>query len=268
MRKHQRLTSSGSLKVTVRRGVTILILVTFVALRWAAQAQSDTFQQAKAAYDTGDFHTAVVLLEGLVEAGVQDSTLHVNLGHAYLQDSNLGHALLNYLRAQRMTPRDRDVSDGITRIRSQRADILGDELDVIHNLASSTESTLTITELSIPTFIMWTGWFGLLLVYILRAKRRSALLIPLVLLGVMLAFCLMLLGSRLYVEANRLAAVVVTDIAPVMSGPGRDYLELYRLSSAAELRIVEERGEWIRFILPNGRPGWIARSYIERVAPP
>jgi SH3-like domain-containing protein len=50
-----------------------------------------------------------------------------------------------------------------------------------------------------------------------------------------------------------------------MSGPGEDYLELYRLYAAAELRVLETHDDWARFVLPDGRQGWVERDNIELI---
>jgi len=88
--------------------------------------------------------------------------------------------------------------------------------------------------------------------------------VPLIAAAVLMISTAVMLGSRVFVESNRPAALAVSD-AVVMSGPGEDYLEIYRLYSAAELRILEQRGDWVRFILPDQRQGWIQKAAIEIV---
>ena len=48
-----------------------------------------------------------------------------------------------------------------------------------------------------------------------------------------------------------------------MTGPGTDYVEIFELHSAAEIRIVEERNHWVRFQLPDLREGWIEDRSLE-----
>jgi len=65
---------------------------------------------------------------------------------------------------------------------------------------------------------------------------------------------------RSYVVYQRPLAVVVDFSAQVMSGSDNGYLPLYELYSAAEMRLLEEEGDWVRFVLPDGRQGWINQS--------
>jgi hypothetical protein len=71
--------------------------------------------------------------------------------------------------------------------------------------------------------------------------------------------------SRVYTSVFRPAAVVTAEVAPIMSGPGGNYLEIYQLHAAAELRMLEERGDWAHFVQPDGREGWIQVSNFEKV---
>ena len=76
---------------------------------------------------------------------------------------------------------------------------------------------------------------------------------------------LMLLGSRIFVEQQRPVAVIVSPSAQVMSGPGQDYLPLFSLMTAAEVRLLEARAGWVRVVLPDGLQGWLPVEALERV---
>jgi SH3-like domain-containing protein len=83
--------------------------------------------------------------------------------------------------------------------------------------------------------------------------------------GLITAITIAVFVTCIYVAEERPKAVVVADVISVMSGPDDSYLELYRLFSAAEMRVLEERGEWARVVLPDGRQGWIDIDTIAQV---
>ena len=58
----------------------------------------------------------------LIDLGYSDATLYFNLGNAYLESDDLGRAILSYLRALALTPRDTDVSTNLDLARSQTVD--------------------------------------------------------------------------------------------------------------------------------------------------
>ncbi|MBZ0274970.1 MAG: hypothetical protein K8I60_02425 [Anaerolineae bacterium] len=250
----------------MRRTVVLLFIMLSFVSRIAGQGDAlVTFAAANAAYENGDYEQAISLYHSLSETGVVDGSLYYNLGNAYYQVGDTGHALVNYLRAQVIMPRDPDLGANIALVRTERVDIEGDEADVLEGLAALTSSVLTFAELAILVGGLWTGWCGLLVVIIIRYQWREVLRGPLFVAGFVLLVGGLLLISRVLVTETRPAAVVVVSSVPVMSGPGDDYLDLYTLHSAAEIRIVEQRANWTRFSLPDGRQGWIPDEAVESV---
>ena len=66
----------------------------------------------------------------------------------------------------------------------------------------------------------------------------------------------------MFIREFRGVAVVTSPVIQVMSGPGDNYLPLYRLFSAAELRLDAFQDNWARFSLGDGREGWVLRDAI------
>lgn len=250
---------------TMKRILLIAALIWFAA--WSINGQDETdeaLQAAAEAYLQGEYEGAINIYEGLVSTGFDNSAVLFNLGNAYYETGQLGYALLNYRRALRKAPRDSDLALNITRIYNERIDFFPDEAGWLERLATMTDRLLTLRELSWLAFGAWAGWFGLLIWWLFR-ERESSFMRLLVGVGIVMVLGLILLTTRLYVESERPLAVVVVPSVQIMSGPGDDYLELYTLFAAAELRILREREGWIRFSLPDGRQGWVEETAIELV---
>jgi len=217
-------------------------------------------RQANAAYMAGDYDSAIGLYETLLADGFRDAAVFFNLGNAYYETGQLGLALLNYRRAQQIAPRDAILGKNIALARSERVDFQQGEARWIDRLAVSTQSFLTLPELGWPILVTWVLWWAGAGIWALRADWRSALRWPMALVGAGLLVGSVFFGSRYYVQDARPAAVVI-----VMSGPDNEYMFLFQLFAAAEMRILEVRGEWVRVILPDGRQGWVNRKAIEPV---
>lgn len=243
--------------------VVALILLMLWGSARAQDNLTDLANQAGAAYTAGDPTTAVSLYESLLDAGVRDSAVYFNLGSAHYTLGNFGQAMLNFRRAQLLTPRDPDLNAHLSRVRAQRLDVQGDETALVDTLAALTAGLLTLTELGWLVFVIWSIFFALVILSITQAKLRDALRIPLVIFSLIMLGAVLLLGSRLYVNAVRPAAVAVAGVIPVMSGPGDAYLLIDELHSGAEMRLLEQRGDWLRFVLPDGRQGWALAASIE-----
>lgn len=223
-------------------------------------------EEAFALYEQGQYQAAAELYEVVVTAGVEDPAIFINLAHAYYAQADLGRALVNYRRAQVLTPRDASLSRALAQVRSQRRDIQGEELAPLDGLTALTVGVLRMDELFVVVGLAWAAFFVLLAVYWVQPQWREVLRVVLLISGVLLVFGLLLLGSRWYSTTLRPPGVVVAEIVTIKSGPGDNYLDIYRLYAAAELRVLEDRGEWLRFVLPDERQGWIRRGAVAMVA--
>ena len=65
--------------------------------------------EANRRVERGEFAEAAQQYEALIGLGYRDTAVYYNLGNAYLEDGDLGRAVLNYLRAEELSPRDPDV---------------------------------------------------------------------------------------------------------------------------------------------------------------
>ena len=84
--------------------IVLALLSTLLALPAAAAPYDD----AKAAYDAGNFDQAASAFEALVAAHPGDSALRYDLGNAWLKAGKLGRASASYQRAFDLDPRDGD----------------------------------------------------------------------------------------------------------------------------------------------------------------
>ena len=236
-----------------------------MSLRLKGRSRWVLAQQAHAAYLVGDYAVAQGQYEALISNGIRDSAIYLNLGNTYFQLEDTGRALLNYKRAQLIAPRDDLLNSHLARLRSTRVDIQGDETHIIDGLAALTLSSVTARELQWLVLGLWCVFFVCLISMIMRVQWRDLLRGPLIMVGLVLVMGLVLWWSRIYTTSYRTPAVVLAASIQVMSGPGEGYLPMYELHAAAELRILEQRGEWVRFVLPDQQQGWISQNAIELV---
>lgn len=240
----------------------MLLLVVFVFGGQIVAQGDGVLDDAADAYDAGDYATAIMLYEEVINAGVRDFAVFYNIGNAYYQSGDLGRALYHYRQAQELDPRSELLNIAIARVRFERVDYLGNETAFIDSLASSTTAILTMNELLSIMLLLWSLWFVMLFLWTIRRGWRENLRVPLILIGLIMLVGLVLTATRAYADSARPVAVLVGQSAQVMSGPGDDYLPLYRLFPAAEMRVTDIQGRWAKFILPDGRQGWVLRELV------
>lgn len=247
------------------RLIGVLLMFCLLSVPIGAQTADSLPAQAQAAFESGDYPAAVEIYEGLLTAGHHTPEIYYNLGQTYYAEGDLGRALLHFLRAYRLAPRDGEINLNVALMRGLRVDVQPESVEAIDVFGSVTDGIVTTDELAWAAGGVWALFFILLTLWpFVRGSRR---LMRYALIGVGGAALVMVavLAGRVYIEQARPLAVVTAPEILVMSGPGDDYVPLYTLYSAAEMRILEARGDWVRFVLPDGRLGWVRASEIERI---
>lgn len=234
-----------------------LIITAILSLAFVLPVASQSLSNAEQAYQSGDFETAIQFFDLTVSGGISNGEIFYNYGTAHYQLGNVGNALLNYRRALQFLPRDLDLNIQIARTRALRNIPEVDTTHPIILLEQMTETALTINELAIATFVVWSVFWILVALYQIRKAWRSTLRLVI---GIMLLFVLSfgaLLGARLYIHLNMPPAVVTLGSAPVYSGPSISYFRQYDLFEGSEIYITETQDEWSKFVTPDNRVGWV-----------
>ena len=152
------------------------------ALAGVAMAQEPSpagmMAEANQRFERGEFAEAAQQYEALVGLGYNDASVHYNLGNAYLESGDLGRAILNYLRAEELSPRDPDIIANLDLARSRTVDQLQAEGDsLVASVADFGRFWATAREFALAALFLWAVVGLSVSVLILRpAIRRRAIL--------------------------------------------------------------------------------------------
>jgi hypothetical protein len=242
--------------------LSLLVIFWLLPIGCNPQASSQTISGLEMAavnqlYEDGNFAEAALRYQALVDAGVEDGRLYYNLGNTYFKMNDLGRAVLNFRRAQRLLPRDGDVVANLRLARDQTLDRIESEnkgatVDLFRNLIYST----TLDEAAVAALVLWVVLCGLGVGAILWQQWRRILLMLASGITLLLFSVLLSVAIRSWDERGQPPAVVVADEVAVHSGPGDGYLTEFTLHAGAEVRVVERWGGWLRVTLPGDLQGW------------
>ena len=245
-----------------------LVAVVGVALAQSS-SPSDLMAEANTLYERGEYAGAAQQYEALLDQGYSDAVLYYNLGNAYFKNDDLGRAILNYLRAEELAPRDADIqanldfasSRAVDRVESQGASLFAGVSGFARGWATVGEvGSLSlvlwiVSALAIGTLVLWRD-----------IPRRNALRNGAIATSALTLVSLVLLLSMLYANPNDDSGIVVESTVDVMSGPGDQYLTEFTLNSGAQVRIVDTRQGWVRIALPgDDLQGWAPSNAVEAV---
>ncbi len=246
-------------------------LAAFVSSTAFAQDSSATNLMAMAneSYERGEYFEAARQYEALIDLGYSDAALHFNLGNAYLNSDDLGRAVLSYLRALVLSPRDPDVLTNLDLARSKTVDqIEVERVSLIESFAFLGRQALNPGELGLASLLLWAlsglsiaaliVWHDFPLRTILRSVTGAMAIVT-------LASFLLLLSMQ-FANPYENTGVVTAPTVEVLSGPGIQYPREFTLHSGAEVRLTDTRHGWYEIALPGGElRGWLPSHTAELV---
>ncbi|MBR6286594.1 MAG: tetratricopeptide repeat protein [Bacteroidaceae bacterium] len=225
-------------------------------------------EMADAEYRNENYLKASQLYEQVLKEG-ESADVYYNLGNAYYRQDNFSRAILNYERAQLLSPGSSDIRYNLDMARSKTVD----------KITPRSEMFFVTWYKALVSFQSADAWgttaivcFVLMLVAILCYVLFSNILLRKV--GFSVA-CLMLvvvvlsnvfafqLRSRI---DNRTSAIVTSNSVAVRSTPNRGGTELFVLHAGTKLEVLDEGiASWREVELEDGRVGWIPAGSIEKI---
>ena len=250
---------------------TLIALAVVAAGSASAQSSSgmDLMARANESYERGEYVEAAQQYEALTDRGYSDAAIYFNLGNAYLQSGDLGRAVLSYLRARELSPRDPDVEANLELARDMTVDrIVAERGSVLESISYVGVQWLTLRELGVLALLLWAisgVSMGALLVWRTFRLRRALRAVSAVLTVATLASFLLLL-SMMYANPYDATGVVTAASVEVVSGPGSQYSGEFTLYSGAQVRLNDSRHGWVEVSLPGGElRGWAPAHAVEVV---
>ena len=252
---------------------TLAAVVALMAIAITVNAQgpaaTDLMAEANSRYDREEYAEAIQLYESLVGDGYHDTALYYNLGNAHLDNGDLGRAVLSYLRARELSPRDPDVRANLKLARELTVDrIAAERGSILESVSYAGLRWLNRGELGIVALGMWIVCgvaIGGLLIWRAFPMRNVARVFAYLVVAATLASSLTFL-STLYANPYDSTSVVIVDAVEVLDGPGWQFSEEFIVHSGAQLHMNDSRNGWVEVSLPGGElQGWAPSYTVEAV---
>jgi tetratricopeptide (TPR) repeat protein len=244
-----------------------------------AEIPTTAFESANKLYEEGKFAEAASAYAGLLRSNQASAALYFNLGNAFFKSGQIGRAIAAYRQAAQITPRDPDVRANLQFARNQTQ---GPTL--LPNRWQRWLGRLTLNEwtlLAAGAVWLWFlllavlqitavrpfkvgAWLWFLLLAVLqwfptlRLALRSCVL-PLAIAAGLLCGCL---AADLYATRLTRTAIVITGEALVRHGPLAESQAAFTAHDGAELRVLDQKDEWLEVSAGAGRIGWLRRDEV------
>src|SRR5690606_26947620 len=104
------------------------LIFLFILFGYISQAQnSDLFEKGNAAYNDGDYETAVTSYETILQAGETSSELYFNLANSYYKLDRVAPSIYFYEKALQLDPNDSDIRNNLSIARNMVIDDIEEE---------------------------------------------------------------------------------------------------------------------------------------------
>ena len=243
--------------------ITLLIIVAIALMpRFvAAQESYDAwFEQANAAYNEGNYQSALDLYNNIVEAEQESVPLYFNLGNTYYKMGTYPMAIYYYEKALKLDPSNADVKTNLEianlaiadKIESIPQSFIVKGWNNVKNMFSS-DAWATVSIISFATLLVALFMF-------LRARRMGLRKVGffvgiLALLVFVFSFIFSMEKRNEAMEKNH--AIIMTPAVTVKSSPNDGSVDLFVLHEGTKVTLLDEADGWNKVRIANGSEGWL-----------
>jgi tetratricopeptide (TPR) repeat protein len=232
---------------------------------------NDAFRRANTILnDTGKaadlYEKSILGYEKIIQDGcIRNPKLYYNLANAYLLRNDVGRAILNYRRAEKLDRSDSNIRKNLAFARGRRVDKveLKTEERILQTLAFWHYDFSIRTKFAVACICL--GVFCLTSAVIIWLGRRASLTV-LTVVSVILFACLF--GSVVvesFNNATNLSGVIIAPEVVAYQGDGQNYPPSFKqpLHAGTEFDLIERRTGWFHIKLADGSDGWIPQTSAE-----
>ncbi len=231
-------------------------------------AQSDLLKQANDSYVKGNYEQASKLYEEILTKEGIAPELYYNLGNAYYKSNEIGHSILNYERALRLSP---TYSDAKFNLELAQQKVIDNIIQVptfflirwIDNLIK----LMTSNQWFVVSFIVFVLFLSASFLFVFgssRQFRKSSFYFGVVFF-VISVISVVFSGVRKDQLENHREAIVMQGVVTVKSSPDKSGTDLFQLHEGTKVNVKSTLGQWTEIVLGNGNVGWVEDQSIEKI---
>jgi tetratricopeptide (TPR) repeat protein len=255
-------------------GVGCLLLMAAMSPAHArAESLQEIFRSGNDAFFRNDFKSASQRYQRLIDAGIRDPDVYMNLGLAQARSDQLGRAILSFERVLLLRPDDAEAEAALATARAaagkQRADRQGEALvETRPPLAEALvrpyrENTLAWLALGFDAVL-----FGCLLVR--RRSRSDTVRTGLAVAAAVAGLSCMVTLSALFIKRGGnhegRAAVVLREGAELREAPDPRASTRAFAHEGGSARVLGRDGSFVRVRTATGAVGWISSDDVGTIA--
>lgn len=251
----------------------LCLLVLFAAGPARAESLEELFKAGNTALAHGDYAGAVKRYQSVIDAGVRDPDVYLNLGLAHAQLGELGHAVLAFEQSLHVRPGDTDASNALNVARAsigkRRAEQHGEAVvETRPPLAEAIVRPFTEDALALVLLLSDAALF-LCLIVRRRARgdaTRTGLAVAASLLGLLALCSLSGLAIKRGALQEGVAAIVLRDGAELREAPDPRAKVRAHAPEGGSARVLTRDQGFARVRTASGAQGFMSDKDVGLIA--
>ncbi|MBO5614438.1 MAG: tetratricopeptide repeat protein [Prevotella sp.] len=239
--------------------LTLLLCLSCVAV---AQDRAN----ADAAYRSGNYKKSVELYSKLLKQG-ESPDIYYNMGNAYYRMADYSQAMVSFLKAQKLSPADKDIMHNIEITSRKTIDRIPVNSDVL--FLQWYKSLVFLFSINSWTWISICALAVALLVFLLYmfmdslTMRKLSFYTSCLLFGLFIVSTCFAYHQKSMIEAHK-QGVVMRDVLNVKSSPTQKASNVIVIHEGTVVDITDDDIPlWLGIRLTDGSQGWIPVSSVE-----
>ncbi len=218
--------------------------------------ETSAYQRANVYYEQANYDEAIKQYNSILESGLESGNLYYNLGNCYFKKGELGKAILNYEKARRLIPLDKDLESNYEYATSQiKAQTILSKKSLPLRVLNNVSEKFTIDSLT----VLLSVFFILILISILinlffRPFKRNALLLA-ALTGLFLIIGFTALRGKIALLNKE--AIITAAQADAKFEPMDKATTYFTLYEGMKVEIISSQDTWHKVKRPDDKTGWI-----------
>ena len=247
-------------ETTMKRYTLLIYILAIMGCAFGQNTADEWFNQANAAYNSGNYETAVEFYEKILATDMESVPVYYNMGNAYYKMREYPMAIYSYEKALKLDPSNEEV----------RTNLEIANLAIVDKIESVPQSFIERWWRSLRVMCSsdrWAWWsvaaFALLLVCLfmfLRSRRvgmRKLGFFMGVIFIIVFAFSVVFAAQLKHAANTQDQAIVMTPTVTVKSSPSDDGVDLFVLHEGTKVSVLESSNGWNKIRIANGSVGWL-----------
>lgn len=243
----------------------VLFIFSTISVSLAQGGVDYSFEQGNQSYRDNKFQEAIEKYQKVIAAGYESGSLYYNLGNCYYKLGEIGYAVLYYEKAKKLLPNDTEVDFNLELARLKVVDRIDmpprfflfewwDTIKYFYSIPQLTRLTIILYILTAIIFIFF--------LFLKRDRIRKLFFSSFIALLILTLFSGYFLFVNIREEKTNQYAILLSQSVNVLSAPEENSTDVFILHEGVKVKLEDEREDWLKIVLPDGKSGWVKRDYV------